>query len=189
MLVELNPVAAAELPLDALRDHLRLGTGFADDALQDGVLEAALRAALASAEARTGKATLTRDFAWTCARLARSQALPLAPIASVAEVVITDADGRETALTPADLRLVRDAHVPRLCARRAWPAQADGGLARVTFTAGFGDWDAVPAELSQAILRLAAHLYETRGDAEAEAPYTVGALLSRWRAPRLGAAR
>ena len=62
MLTELEPVPTAALPLSALRDHLRLGTGFADDALQDAILEAALRGALGAVEARIGRMLIARTL-------------------------------------------------------------------------------------------------------------------------------
>ncbi len=63
MLVEQTTVPGAALPVAEFKDHLRLGTGFADDGVQDGVLEAYLRAAMAAIEARTGKILLTRSSA------------------------------------------------------------------------------------------------------------------------------
>ncbi len=48
-----------------LREHLRLGTGFGEDGLQDPVLAGFLRAALAAIEGRTGKALIARDFLYT----------------------------------------------------------------------------------------------------------------------------
>ena len=58
-----------ELPLSALpiaefRAHLRLGTGFAEDSLQDSVLEGFLRAALAAVEGRCGKVLIARVITW-----------------------------------------------------------------------------------------------------------------------------
>ena len=53
MLVEQTTVPTAALPVAEFKDHLRLGTGFADDGVQDDVLEAYLRAAIATIEART----------------------------------------------------------------------------------------------------------------------------------------
>ena len=55
MLVEETTVPAAALPIAAFKDHLRLGTGFSEDTIQDSVLEGFLRAAVAAIEARTGK--------------------------------------------------------------------------------------------------------------------------------------
>ena len=65
MLTEVTGVAAQALPVQALKDHLRLGSGFSDDGLQDGLIEAYLRAAMAAIEARIGKvllATLRRRW-------------------------------------------------------------------------------------------------------------------------------
>ena len=84
MLSELSPVAQAALPVQAFKDHLRLGTGFADDGAEDALAEAYLRAALAAIEARTGKAILARDcrLELTDWRDDWAQALPVAdPVA------------------------------------------------------------------------------------------------------------
>ena len=40
----MTTVSAAVLPVQAMKDHLRLGTGFGDDGLQDALIEAHLRA-------------------------------------------------------------------------------------------------------------------------------------------------
>ncbi|NHX27193.1 hypothetical protein HA397_24790, partial [Escherichia coli] len=45
MLIEQTTVPANALPVAQLRDHLRLGTGFADDGAENALLEALLRAA------------------------------------------------------------------------------------------------------------------------------------------------
>ena len=65
MLVEQTPVPTAALPVAQFKDHLRLGTGFADDGVQDDVLVAYLQAAIATIEARTGKALIARSYVWT----------------------------------------------------------------------------------------------------------------------------
>ena len=82
VLVEETSVAVEALPLTEFKDHLKLGTGFADDGVQDAVLEGFLRAALAAIEARTGKILIKRDCAWSVQvwRDARGQALPAAPV-------------------------------------------------------------------------------------------------------------
>ena len=58
MLIEQTSVPVSALPVAEFKDHLRLGAGFADGALQDAVLETCLRAAISSIEARTGKALI-----------------------------------------------------------------------------------------------------------------------------------
>jgi len=82
MLVEETTVPLAALPVTQFKQHLRLGTGFGDDAVQDAVLESFLRAAMAAVEARTGKILIARDFSWTLTqwRSGDAQALPVAPV-------------------------------------------------------------------------------------------------------------
>ena len=62
MLSEVLAVPQAALPVAAFKDHLRLGTGFADDGVQDALAESYLRAAMAAIEGRIGKALIARDF-------------------------------------------------------------------------------------------------------------------------------
>ena len=80
MLVEQTTVPSGALPVADFKDHLRLGTGFADDGVQDNVLESYLRASMAAIEARTGKVLITRTFSWTLTgwRELCRQALPVA---------------------------------------------------------------------------------------------------------------
>ena len=62
VLTEQTAVPTAALPIQEFKDHLRLGTGFADDGVQDALAEGYLRAALAAIEGRIGKALIARDF-------------------------------------------------------------------------------------------------------------------------------
>lgn len=62
LLTEQTIVPGAALPVQAFKEHLRLGTGFGDDDVQDALAESYLRAALAAVEGRTGKALLAREF-------------------------------------------------------------------------------------------------------------------------------
>ena len=80
MLVEETTVPPSALPVTQFKDHLRLGSGFSDDGLQDGLLESFLRAAMAAIEARTGKILIEREFRWTLNawRNGARQALPVA---------------------------------------------------------------------------------------------------------------
>ncbi len=109
-LIEQSPVPAAVLPVAEFKDHLRLGTGFADDAAQDGLAESYLRAALAAIEGRIGKALISRGFLWGVSywRDPAEQALPLAPGSAIASLVLIDAAGTETTADPAGYRLVKD---------------------------------------------------------------------------------
>ena len=187
MLTELAPAPATALPLAALRDHLRLGTGFADDAVQDPVLEAAARAALAAVEARTGRRLLSRGFALRAgAWRGGTLALPGDATALVA-FEIEDADGlRVDALDRVRLVLAdgRATVAPR---GAGLPRIPRGGAAVLGLTAGMGPWEALPGDLRQAVLMLAASYYEDRGARSEEAfPAVVAGLLAPWRMLRIG---
>lgn len=192
VLEETGAVPGEALPVAALADHLRLGTAFQGDALQAGLLESQLRAALAVIEGRCGKVLLARGFrlVLTCWRGEGAQALPVAPVSAVTEVALVDATGAREVLAAGRFRLERDAHRPRLVAvSGVLPGIAAGGAVEIAFTAGFAaEWDGVPADLRQAVLLLAAQFYEARHDAgDRVEALSVGvlALIERWRTVRL----
>lgn len=195
MLVEETTVPDAALPVAEFRDHLRLGSGFSDDALQDPVLGVFLRAAMAAIEARIGKILIQRAFSWTVTRWrdAVEQPLPVAPIGSVDQVVTVDPAGVEEAVQGWVLR--PDAMRPVLAASGlTLPTIERHGRARIEFTAGYSsDWGGLPSDLKQAVMILAASFYENRsGDAKGGnlMPDVVSALIERYRTVRiLGGAR
>lgn len=191
MLTEQTTVPAVALPVQALKDHLRLGTGFADDAMQDALIESHLRAAIAAIEGRIGKALIARRFLlvlddW---RGGADQALPVAPVSAVVSVTLFDGVGGATQVALSRYRLIADLHRPRLAGVGAsLPQVPINGRAEVVFEAGFGaEWAAVPPDLSQAVLLLAAEYYEHRHDGGANAglPKGVQVLIERWRTVRV----
>ena len=191
-LIETSTVADGDLPVAAFRAHLRLGTGFADEATGDALLAQYQRAAMAAIEARTGKVLMTRGFRLVLSRWrwADAQALPVAPVATVTAVTLVNAAGVESAAPAGSWRLAVDRHRPQLLATRAvLPGVPVNGRVEVSFTAGFGaDWSSVPEDLRQAVLLLAAQYYEGRtGAPGAEMPAAVAALLARWVPVRLTA--
>lgn len=191
MLSELTAVPPAALPLADFKDHLRLGKGFADDAVQDALAESYLRAAMAAIEGRVSKALLAREFlleldAW---RWPDAQALPLAPASAVTSVTVRDRDGVAEVIDPARYRLVRDAQRPKIVAAGALlPGVPIGGSVEIVFTAGFGPaWADVPADLAQAVFLLAAQYHEFRHEPGAgqTMPFGVMTLIERWRTVRV----
>ncbi|CUH53456.1 head-tail connector protein [Shimia marina] len=192
MLIEETQVSSAALPVAAFKEHLRLGSGFAEDSLQDGLLESFLQAALSAVEARTGKILLERDFAWTLygPNVTEAQGLPVAPVQAVSAVVLTDAQGGEVTVATSAYQLVQDGHRPIVRATSgALPQVPAEGSFTIRFTAGFGaDWTSVPADLRQAVFLLAAHFYEFRQDtrlSEGCMPFGVTSLLERYRVRRM----
>jgi len=196
MLTETTVVPGSALPVLQFRDHLRLGSGFAEDGTEDALLESYLRAAMAAVEAWTGKALVTRDFlqevsAWSGPD---AQSLATAPVSAVTAVTLASADGTEIAVAAERYRLQQDTHVPALRAvSGSLPTIPAGGAGRIAFRAGFGtDWALVPDDLAHAVLMLAAYYYEYRHEARigaARIPYGVSRLISAWRVVRLGRGR
>ncbi|MCR9126078.1 MAG: hypothetical protein NXH82_08110 [Rhodobacteraceae bacterium] len=196
MLIEDNTVPDAALPMEAFRAHLRLGTGFGVDTLQDDVLAGFLRASLASIENRTGKILLQRGFtlrlnAW---RDPAGQPLPVAPVFGIDSVTLMPAVGAGTAVDPAAYRLEQDAQCPVLRpAGMVLPEIPNGGAVQIAMTAGFApDWAGLPADLRQAAMLLGAHFYEYRNETTLStgcAPFGVTSLIERYRPIRLFAGR
>lgn len=192
MLVEQEVVPTSALPVQALKDHLRIGTSFADDGLQDGLIESHLRAALAAIEGRIGKVLITRRFLWTLQdwRGRDGQALPVAPVGVIAEVALVDRNGVRTVVPDTAYRLVPDGQRPRLAGLGGvLPVVPMDGRVEILFDAGFGaQWAAVPADLAQAVLLLAAEFYENRHDPAGRSgglPFGVQSLIERWRTVRV----
>ncbi|MFD0979831.1 head-tail connector protein [Tropicimonas aquimaris] len=192
MLVEQSIAPAAALPVADFRDHLRLGTGFADEGAEDSLLETFLRAAIAAVEAWTGKALLERDFSLSLMgwRDGRAQTLPVAPVSVINAVRIVDCLDWESLVEPSKYRLQQDTHRPLMMARGSMlPTIPPQGSVVIEFTAGFGPtWADVPADLAQAVMLLAAYYYEYRHEMRvggAVMPYGVSSLVDRWRNVRL----
>ncbi len=192
LLMEESAVTAAALPLAEFKAHLRLGTGFADDDIQDPVLEGFLRAAMAAIEGRTGKVLLEREFSWVLHdwQDATGQALPVAPVSEILSLVLRDRRDEAEVIDPSLYRLERDAHRPVLRpAGTLLPMVPTGGVAEIVFRAGHGAaWGDLPADLAQAVLMLAAHFYEHRHDTGLSAgcmPFGVASLIERYRKVRL----
>lgn len=192
MLSEESAIADTALPVARFRSHLRLGSGFGEDGLQDDLLKGFLRAAIAAIEARTGKVLIARAFAWVVYDWSDPEGarLPVAPVSSVSAVVLVDRAAVEAAVSADLYWLEQDAQQPKLRpSGLLLPAIPSGGYARIAFTAGMAaDWDGLPADLGQAVLLLAAHYYDYRDETALAAgcmPFGVSSLIARYRALRL----
>ena len=192
MLVEETQVPSSALPVANFKSHLRLGSGFAEDSVQDPVLESFLRAAIAGVEARTGKVLIEREFIWTLAywRDAGAQGLPLAPISAIVDVVMVDRAGAETVISADQYVLRPDQQRPLLCPVTGMlPTVPSGGSVRVRVLAGYGpEWADLPNDLAQAVMMLAAHYYEYRHETTLSGrcmPFGVTSLLERYRPVRV----
>lgn len=192
MLIEETTVPAEALPVESFKAHLRLGTGFTEGSLQDAVLESFLRAAVSAIEARTGKILIERDFSWTLTtwRDDTGQALPVAPVISIAAVTYMNRNDEESPLAENFYKLAQDSQRPRLMpVAGVLPAVPTGGSVKISFRAGYGaNWEEMPADLAQAVFLLAAYYYEYRNATsmgEGYMPFGVTSLIERYRTVRL----
>ena len=189
---EINPIPETNLPVDDLRSHLRLGTGFDEDTLQDKVLSGFLRAALAAIESRTSKVLIARSFRMQLTDWApdKAQEFPLAPVTQIITVQLLDANDVASTLSPAVYRLKPDTTRPSLVAASSTlPSVGAGGTAQIDFVAGYGGWSEVPPDLRQAVMMLAAHFYENRNEThlgQGCMPFGVTALIERYKVLRIG---
>ena len=166
LLTEMTTVASNALPVQGLKDHLRLGTGFSDSGMQDGLIEGYLRSAMAAIEGRIGKVLMTRRFKLTLPdwRDLSEQALPVAPVSAVVSVTLVDLAGGLVVVAADRYRLVQDTHRPKVAATGyLLPAVPVDGKIEVVFDAGFGaTWADVPPDLQQAVFLMAGQYYEHR---------------------------
>jgi uncharacterized phiE125 gp8 family phage protein len=177
---------ALVLPVDALAEAKALLR--AGDSGEDALIAAIATGAAALCERFTGQVLIARSFrqlldrphpgrepGWR--RLART------PVRTIGPVETLGADGTATALAVPDYAVDIDANGD------GWVrAGRAAGRLRVGYEAGLAaDWAGIPAPLRQGILRLAAHLYTFRADAEAQGapPAAVTALWRPWRRLRL----
>lgn len=192
MLIEETSVPDAALPVDEFKAHLRLGTGFDPETVQEEVLRVFLRAALSAIEGRIGKALYERSFRWDVSawRERDAQSLPMAPVTALISLEVVARDGARTVVATDAYWLERDPACPRLRSTQLeLPKIPEAGKAEIAFVAGYGDqWGMLPPDLRQAVMLLAAHYYEFRDETSLSdgcMPFGVLSLLERYKAIRL----
>lgn len=173
------PAAALAAARDAAKAHLRI-----DGAAEDAAIEGQAAAALALAEAFTGRTLILRDHAETLgAGGARWQRLAAAPVAAITRVEGLPADGAAFALPVDAYQLDIDA------AQTGWVrivAPGAAGRVRVHYAAGLtAGWDGLPPAIAQGLVLLIAHLFEARA-LGAMPPAAIAALWRPWRRLRIG---
>lgn len=179
------------VPLAEAKAHCRVDHDD-DDSLIDGYIAAAT-AHLDGWSGILGRALVTQ--VWRQAYCAFGVLrLPLSPVQSVTEVAYTDRDGVEKTVAAADYVLLADGYGSYAMAApgASWPGDAGAGAdaVRVTFAAGYGAPDEVPAAIRQAVLLLVGHWYENReavaaGREGTVMPKSVDALLAPFRRYRV----
>lgn len=161
---------------DAVKALLRVaGDG------EDALVEVLADEAAATAEAFLGQLLVARAVRVTVPAGAAWVRLPASPVRAVTGVVAVDDGGAEAALPADGYAIDIDADGD------GWVRVRAPGVARVRVTLDAGlaaDWDAVPAPIRMAVVRLAAHGFATPPGG-AVPPAAVTALLRPWRRLRV----
>lgn len=189
IVTEITPIADADLPVDAFKQHLKLGTGFSDDSIQDPVLMGFLRAAIVSIEGRIGRIILKREFEIELGPTRRTNSikLPISPIKSIVSVAI---ENQNQILEYLDKTLFYiDKNESKGAFLGPFPSIPQGSQLVSHVSAGIADdWDSMPSDLAQAIFLLATHYYEHRQSTTLGSgctPFGVISLIERYKVARL----
>lgn len=174
----LEPVTIADA-----RAFLRLSTDSEDD-----ILHRLLVTARELVEAETGLALIDQTWRLRVDRWPRSGRLALFryPVRAVTAVVAYRPDGTAISFSPEEF-VLHQGRRPQRVYMAQYPDAADFTGLEVDFLAGFGETpETVPDTLKQAILSLAAHLYESRAGVDSAAapasfPPMVGQMVDSWR--------
>jgi uncharacterized phiE125 gp8 family phage protein len=186
-LILVTPPAAEPVALADAKTFLRIDH---DD--EDALVGTLIAAARLHVEAAIRRVLVTQSWrlvldGWPASRTVE---IPLSPVASIDAVTIYDGAGDPTVLEASAYAADVSSFPARLLIRDSVsPGAAFNGV-EIDFTAGYGDPADVPAPLTQAILQLVAHWYETRepvafGGPVSEVPSTVVALIAPYRAVSL----
>lgn len=190
-LIPVMPPAELPLTIDALKEHLRV-----DGSDDNAVIASYLSAALAYVDGRDG--VLGRalvEQAWAvqldggfpvCGEPIR---MPLPPLRDVTEIAYIDPAGVQQVLDASAYEVLtnREPGEVRPAYGLTWPTtRCQPSAVTITFTAGFGDADAVPEDYKHLLRFLVAHWYAQRepvtvGGGISSMPLSVQALIGKLR--------
>lgn len=171
-------IAEGALPVADLASALRLPDGYETVPGQMARLQARLRAAIETVEARSGKILLARTVTLTGSATGGGRAaLPVAP---VAEVVAASMRHGPESIALGGAYVEPQVHRPVLVLGRDVRA---GTTLTVTIAAGYSTWEQVPAPLREAVLILAGGL-----DSGEDVAGAVDTLIAPYRLRRIGGA-
>ncbi len=186
-----GPPAAEPVSLPEIKAYLRI-----ESSHEDTFIAGLVTAARQHAESTTGLVMITQSWSvhldcWSESGLIE---LPISPVQSVDSLTVHGADGASELVDPAHYVSDLTSRPARLALRSghvgAVPGRLLAGL-EIALTCGFGPSGSdVPEPLRQAMLRLAAHWYDTRKLDEADArktaiPFGISCLLAPYRDIRL----
>jgi uncharacterized phiE125 gp8 family phage protein len=189
MLAPVRTVAPEDTPVSLLEAKAHCRVDYDDD---DTLIAALIDAATAHVDGWTGvlgRALVTQSWRQDFHCFGCRMRLPLRPAGSITEIAYYDRDNIQQTLSADVYQLLTDASGPFVSPQpgQVWPGSyGRADAVSVTFVAGYGDADAVPAAIKAAILLIIGHLYENReatvvGVSAQTLPMAVDALLAPYR--------
>lgn len=180
--------APAEL-ITLIEAKAHLNISHADD---DTLITSLIAAALDVLDGNTGevgKALVTQTWEWKTSGVSDCVELPVKPVQSITSITYYDTDNVSQTATVSDYEL--DEGYLRPKTGKSWPATYPRfDAVTITFVAGYGDADDVPAGIKHAGLLLIGHYYENREDVgrgnPVSIPRGVSALVSRHKSGWVG---
>lgn len=158
---KLTDTPSEQFLLETALSHLRVTNG-----AEIPLVLQYLSAAREVVERLTGRALLTQTYELAQDKWTDSLILDRSPVSSVSSILYLNEDGVSMTVSPSDYVLVRPEDASAFVVFRSTfmrPSLYETPLAvTVNFTAGNANWSLVPYSQRQAILFLAAHLYELR---------------------------
>jgi uncharacterized phiE125 gp8 family phage protein len=160
MLTRITAPASEPVSLAEVKNHLAI-IGTADDDLLTRLISSAV-ASFDGAEGRLGRCMISQEWRLDISgSFAPGIVLPMPPVISVDAVAYVDSAGATQTLDPADYFAagLGSTHAATVFPTTRWPSARS---ASVSFTAGFGDADAVPADIKDGILAVIGARYAWR---------------------------
>lgn len=146
------PSTELVVSLNLAKQHLRLDT---DDGTDDDLIKHLIEVATERAEHELGRSLLTKTYQVLVAHIGVISLIP--NLVNIISVVYIDCDGIETTLTSDDYIFSDAWPVPKI-----YPKRTNENRIKITYTAGYGNADAIPKAIKQWVLVDLATLYENR---------------------------
>lgn len=154
----IEPPATTPVSLDEAKQHLRVDH---DD--HDVLITSQIEAATQYLDGFVGilrRGLVTQTWAQEYTGFSTCMRLPLAPVSAIDEITYTNAAGGAESLAPSEYETLSDEMGPYVSFNNI--PSADSGRVKITFVAGYGAAQNVPAPIKSAILLHVGSLYEMR---------------------------
>lgn len=146
------PSTELVVSIQLAKQHLRLD---ADDGSDDELIKHLIEVSTERAEHQLGRSLLTKTYQTVAEHGDKIKLVP--NLIAISSVIVTNDDDSTTTLTGSDYLLNQNSLVPEVM-----PMVLVEASIAVTYTAGYGNADAIPKAIKQWVLVDLATLYENR---------------------------